>query len=92
MWWKTTGHRELYRLLMLWWDPIDVKDIPEAQGEYTGYSGTIGRMLREEATNTELTAFLAESEQHMGLRPNQELNALVTEKLVDWYTESMHTD
>lgn len=89
MWWKTSGHRELYRLLILWWDPIDVKDIPEAQGEYTGYSGKIGRMLREGAGEGELAAFLGEAERRMGLGPNVELNKLVAGKLVNWYVEAM---
>jgi hypothetical protein len=88
MWWKAEGHRELYRLLMLWWDPIDVKDVPEAQGEYSGYAGTIGRMLREGAAKGELAAFLGEAETHMGIAPNVELNTLVATKLLDWYEET----
>jgi hypothetical protein len=90
MWWKTEGHRDLYRLLLLWWDPIGVKDIPEAQGEYSGYSGMIGRMLHENATENELVAFLGDAERGMGLEPLAERNQLVTAKLVEWYGAATH--
>jgi hypothetical protein len=89
MWWKTVGHRELYDLLMLWWDPIGVKNIPEAQGEYTGYAGRLGRMLREGASEQELVASLAEAERSMRLGPKGERNALVAGKLIEWYARSM---
>jgi hypothetical protein len=89
MWWKQRGHRELYRLLLTWWDPIDVKDVPEAQNEYAGYSGTLGRMLREGASEAELANYLGEAEAHMGLRPNDELDRLAANKLVEWYGDEM---
>lgn len=87
-WWKTSGNAELYRLLLLWWDPIDIKDVPEAQSEYTGYAGQIGRMLREEAGKAKLAAFLADAEHRMGLSGNSELDELVATKLIEWYTEA----
>jgi hypothetical protein len=89
MWWKTAGHRELYRLLLLWWDPIDVKDVPEAQNEYSGYSGTLGRLLREGASANDLANFLGDAEAHMGLTPNKDRAHLVATKLADWYGEAM---
>ncbi len=90
MWWKTDGHRDLYRLLLLWWDPIGVMDVPEAQDEYSGYSGTVGRMLYEGATEQELAAFLGGAEGNMGMQPpNAEPNTLVATKLLDWYGEAM---
>jgi hypothetical protein len=88
MWWKTTGHWELYRLLMLWWDPIGVKDIPEAQGEYTGYAGTLGRMLYEDTPEAAIAEFLAQSEERMGLAPSTETDSLVASKLLDWYAQA----
>jgi hypothetical protein len=91
MWWKTTGHRELYKLLMLWWDPIGVKDIPEAQREYEGYAGRLGRMLREDADPEAIAAFLGDAETGMGLQPRQERNELVAAKLRSWYNEEMRT-
>jgi hypothetical protein len=91
MWWKRTGDRELYRLLMLWWDPIDVKDVPEAQDEYTGYAGRLGRMLYEGAGEPELARFLGDAEESMGLTANEQLDALVAEKLRTWYETSTAT-
>jgi hypothetical protein len=89
MWWKRTGHQELYRLLLSWRDPINVKDVPEAQNEYAGYSGTLGRLLSEGASPDELATFLGEAETHMGLAPNADLDRLVATKLIDWYNEEM---
>jgi hypothetical protein len=89
MWWKTSGHRGLYQQLMLWWDPIGVKDIPEAQGEYDGYAGTLGRMLHEGKSENELAAFLGEAESGMGTGPRAEFDAFVAGKLLDWYAAAM---
>jgi hypothetical protein len=88
-WWKTGGHAELYGLLLLWWDPIGIKDVPEAQGEYTGYSGRLGRLLREGGGEAELAAFLGDAERRMGLSGNAELDRLVASKILDWYAEAM---
>jgi hypothetical protein len=85
MWWKTEGHRDLYRLLLLWWDPIGVKDVPEAHDEYSGYSRTIGRMLYEDAAEDDFVAFFGAAERNMGLEPIVERNQLVAAKLVEWY-------
>ena len=90
-WWKTSGHAELYRLLLLWWDPIGIKAIPEAQGEYRGYSGRIGRLLREGRGEAEIAEFLRDAEGHMGLSGNEELSELVAAKIVSWYAEAMRT-
>jgi hypothetical protein len=89
IWWKTDGLGELHQRLLLWWDPIGVKDIPEAQGEYSGYAERLGRMLYEGAGNRELEAFLGEAETGMGISPNTEFDALVARKLLDWYREAM---
>ncbi len=88
-WWKTSGSRELHRVLLLWWDPIGVKDIPEAQGEYAGYEGRIGRLLREGGGPAELAAFLGDAERSMGVAGNVELDELVASKILDWYAEAM---
>ena len=88
-WWKTSGGRGLYQQLMLWWDPIGVKGIPEAQGEYDGYAGTLGRMLHEGKPKRELAAFLGHAESGMGLAPRPEFDAFVADKLLDWYAAAM---
>jgi hypothetical protein len=89
MWWKDRGHRELYRLLLLWWDPIDVKDVPEAQSEYAGYAGTLGRMLLEGSSEAELASYLSQAQTHMGLCPNNEIDKLTATKLAEWYRDEM---
>ena len=89
MWWKAAGHQGLSQQLMLWWDPIGVKDIPEAQGEYDGYAGRLGRMLREGKTEQELAALLSDAEAGMGMRPRPELDAFVAAKLIDWFAAAM---
>ena len=47
VWWKRRGNDGIRRLLMTEWDPIGVRDIPEAAGEYDSYAPPIARMLRE---------------------------------------------
>jgi hypothetical protein len=88
-WWKTGGRTELYRLLRIWWDPIGIKDVPEAQGEYTGYFGRLGRLLREGGGEAGLAAFLGDAEWRMGLSGNAELDELVASKILVWYAEAM---
>jgi hypothetical protein len=89
MWWKATGHQGLYQQLMLWWDPIGVKDVPEAQGEYDGYAGTLGRMLREGQSEEQIAAFLGQAESGMGMVPRPEFDAFVAAKLLSWFAEAM---
>ncbi len=58
---------------------------PEAQGEYAGYEGRIGRLLREGGGPAELAAFLGGAERRMGFAGNVELDELVASKVLDWY-------
>ena len=88
-WWKAQGRNELHHLLLLWWDPLEVRHVPQAQSEYNGYSGRLARLLREGASTTEVAAFLSGVEGHMGLDPNDALDRLVAEKVLAWYTEAM---
>jgi hypothetical protein len=88
-WWRTSGHQELYQQLVRWWDPIGIKDISEAQGEYDGLAGALGRMLREGEGEQALAAFLVQSESEMGMAPRAELDAFVAGQLLDWYTAAM---
>ena len=89
MWWKAAGHRGLCQQLMLWWDPIGVKDVPEAQGEYNGYAGRLGRMLREGQSEERIAAFLGQAESGMGMAPRPEFDAFVAAKLLGWFAEAM---
>jgi hypothetical protein len=90
-WWKHQGGQELRRLLMERWDPIGVKDAPEAAGEYDGYRGDLIRLLRDDASAREIAEYLAGAEyKRMGIGsgdPN--LNMPVAEEIVRWYPDSL---
>ena len=50
------------------WDPIGVRDVPEAQDEYDGYVGGLYRLLASGVTVTDLAEHLARIERDsMGL-------------------------
>ncbi|HEY2858250.1 MAG TPA: hypothetical protein VGJ21_07530 [Terracidiphilus sp.] len=59
---------EIRRVLMAHWDPIGVKDLPEAADEYDGYIwGVLGLLLRS-ASNAEIVNHLRRIEiEQMGL-------------------------
>ena len=60
-------------LLMREWDPIGVKDVPEASEEYDSYVGEIYVMLMDERADTgAIESRLWEiATNHMGLTPGQ---------------------
>jgi hypothetical protein len=61
--------QESIRLVLLHdWDPIGVKDAPEAQDEYDSYVGRVYRWLASGASETEIAGRLREIESDdMGL-------------------------
>ena len=62
------------------WDPIGVKDIPEASDEYDSYVGTIHSRLIHHVPRHELLDHLWRVEtEHMGLSGNRQK----TESVVD---------
>ena len=89
MWWKHQGGRELRDLLMLWWDPVGVYGIPEAITEYDGYTGQIGRLLREGATKSDVAAHFAELAPRFGMLPAPAGDDVAAAKVVDWFEQSM---
>jgi hypothetical protein len=73
---KTTNQRhawkeiedEIRRVLMAEWDPIGVKDVPEASDEYDGYIGGIYRLLHDGASDERIAEHLSQIEtEAMGL-------------------------
>lgn len=57
-------------VLMEAWDPIGVKDVPEAADEYDGYIGGIYTLLRDGASDERIAQYLSEVEtKTMGLAP-----------------------
>ena len=65
---------EIRQILLNDWDPIGVKEIPEARDEYDSYIGGVYGLLCSSATAEEIAVYLAGIEARaMGLgRPPQE--------------------
>jgi hypothetical protein len=82
-WWKQQGGQELRSLLMEHWDPIGVKNSPEATDEYDGYGASVVHLLREGASAQRVAEYLAEVEQtRMDLTTTPEQLLPVGEQLV----------
>jgi hypothetical protein len=72
------------RLLRDEWDPIGVREVPEAAGEYDAYVGAVYRLLASGASKEVIAEHLAAIERdRMGLEGAQVVSLLpVAEKLV----------
>ena len=95
MWWKQRGGRGVRRILMEHWDPIGVSGVPEARDEYDGYIGTLGQMLREQATRPQIEAYLQEiSVGRMGIEDTTDSSArrhTTVTRLLAWYANERAT-
>ena len=89
-WWKHQGGQELRRLLMEHWDPIGVKDAPEAASEYDGYRAGVMQLLRNGASGEAIAEHLSRVEQErMGFRTTREQLRPVGERIIRWYADSL---
>lgn len=71
------------QILLEEWDPIGVKDVPEAQDEYDSYISGVYHRLIHRVPKHELFDYLWEVENdHMGLYGNRSRTETVIEKLV----------
>jgi len=69
-------------VLLREWDPIGVRDVPEAQDEYDGYVGGVYRLLASGAAAPELAEHLARIERDsMGLSPQRGILIDVSSRL-----------
>jgi hypothetical protein len=84
-WWKRQGATELNELLLAHWDPIGVGHVPEARSEYSGYAGSIARLLREGADAATVEVELNSALDHMGLQPSGTRERHVADQIVAWY-------
>jgi len=50
--------RDIRRVLLTVWDPIGVKDAPEAQDEYDGYLGDVFALLTEGKSDDAIVDYL----------------------------------
>jgi hypothetical protein len=89
-WWKHQGGQKLRRLLMKHWDPIGVKNAPEAADEYDGYRAGVMQLLRSGASGESIAAHLSRVEQEgLGFRTTPKQLRPVGERIVRWYADSL---
>jgi hypothetical protein len=68
---------EITEVLRRNWDPIGIKDVPEAQDEYDAYVGGVYRLLESGATVKEIAAHLVKVEtDQLGFQDTQ-VNMLI---------------
>ncbi|MBB1304823.1 hypothetical protein [Pseudoalteromonas sp. SR43-5] len=70
------SEKRLYRatdeILFYMWDPIGVRDIPAARDEYQSYLPKVFKLVKADAANTKIAAYLNEIETtSMGLGANK---------------------
>jgi hypothetical protein len=71
-------------VLLSQWDPIGVRDVPQAADEYDGYAAHVANMLAEGTTVGELSSYLLEIEQDaLGLRGDSARANEVANKLLN---------
>ena len=81
-------HFAIQKALIDEWDPIGVKDIPEAQDEYNAYVPTIYKMLLLNTPKDEIFAYLWWLEtEHMGLIGDRKKTVGFAERLLDNFSE-----
>lgn len=77
---------KLRRVLLNVWDPIGVRDAPQAQDEYDDYAGLILGALRDGADLDRLELLLAQSaETKIGLAPDARAGRATAEQLFAAY-------
>jgi len=70
------------KIFLCEWDPIRIKDEPNAQDEYDGYIGGLYRILANEGTTDEIVDYLYKIEtERMGFSVNREDLIPVANKL-----------
>ena len=83
-WWKSTGRNAVNVVLREEWNPIGVSVPPD---EYSGYAGTVGRLLSEHESAAAVAAFLGTARAHIGLGPDAAVDERVAERLVALYPD-----
>ncbi len=76
------------RILLKEWDPIGVKDVPQAQNEYDSYTPQICKMLINHESSENIFQYLWKIEtDYMGLSGNQNHTRSIAKKLADIFGE-----
>jgi hypothetical protein len=73
---------QIRQILLSDWDPIGIRDVPEAQDEYDSYVGGVYRLLADGASAVEVAKHLARIEgEQMGLPSSADGRLSVATKL-----------
>ncbi len=73
---------QIRQILLNDWDPIGIRDVPEAQDEYDSYVGGVYRLLADGAAAVEVAKHLARIEgEQMGLPSSADVRLSVATKL-----------
>ncbi len=77
-------HQAIRIALLEEWDPIGVRDFPEAKEEYDAYVGPIYKLLITRAPKHEIFDYLWWLEtEHMGLTGDRQATDIFAERLLD---------
>jgi len=72
----------IHKTLLEEWDPIGVRNIPEARDEYSQYVSDVYHIAKNHDTSTPLFDYLWNIEtEYMGLKGNMKVTTLVAEKI-----------
>ncbi|MEX0841366.1 MAG: hypothetical protein WEC82_05710 [Xanthobacteraceae bacterium] len=75
-------HQEVRKILLTEWDPIALRNVPQAQDEYDQYATRIAQMVISRRSIVELSEYLLHLETSvLGLEANRERARAVAEKL-----------
>lgn len=86
-WWHSHGQVHLTRLLREDWNPIGVEDVPAS--EYASYATRLGGLLREQISEDQVAAFLADARTGaMGLPAHPEDDRRAAALVHAWYLDA----
>ena len=103
MWWDDrrlrrwrSGAEQLRRILLKEWDPLRVRNTPEAANKYDAYLGQIASRLSAGASAQDIAAFLGDVEEvRMGLVPSaatRKRNEALAARLRVWYDKAIRAE
>jgi hypothetical protein len=98
IWWEQRGADGIRRILMSYWDPVGVSNMPQAADEYDTYGRVVGLMLLRRMTAPAIAGYLRQVRTYyMLLGPGviggeegeeraRDREREVVETLIAWYT------
>ena len=103
VWWRhsrwlrwRSGAEQLSRILRKEWDPLGLRNAPEAASKYDAYLGQIASRLSAGASPEDIAAFLGDVEKvRMGLAPSaatRKRNEALAARLRVWYDKAIRAE